>query len=224
MAEETKKTGPAIENYDLKLFGSMLLPSFLSGFVVVLISILTIGAMIYVSNYEGSSLQNDLFHYQIRNNEDIGIDENYGDISTSLSDNVLIDRAPVMVFWMFVGAIAYFVLTGIIQAFTTASEFEHELDYVHAQRKELLKTLYIKTSIRFGVLVAWFAYIKLFLDYIMPYSLAASRYGGSVILSFTGVMYTLLGLLVLIVGLHMHIILVRLVALRPRIFSQESSF
>lgn len=223
MSENINNSGPQKINYDLKLFSDSLLPSALSGIFAVIVSLFAIGSIVFITSYQGSSFQQDVLQFQNQSDSEIIVDD-YQDITNNFEQNVIIDRAPVMVFWMFVGALVYFMLTGILDAFSSAKKLEEELHFVHAKRKELLKMVYIKTALRLAILAIWLGYIMLFIKIILPYSLAAAHVGSSNILSISGIIWTVVALLILIIGIHIHVVLLRLAALRPRLFSQETSF
>lgn len=215
--------GPEKTNYDLKLFASLLVPSALSGLLCVLMSMFAVGTIALVTTYRGSGFKQEVLLSQVRVEND-AITEDYNYINDDLERNVLIDRAPVMVFWMFVGTLVYFMITGVAGAIASANALEHELSYVHAKRKELLRGVFIKSAIRLCVFALWLAFIMLFFRVLLPYCLAAAHVGAADILSIQGAFYTVIAFLVLIVALHIHVVMLRLVALRPRIFSQETSF
>lgn len=210
-------------NYDLKLFGSLLVPSMISGVLCVLAGLFIVGAIAVLTNYQGSSFQRELQHTQVRSeNEAIGEDYEY--ISEDFEQNAVLDRAPVMVFWMFVGTLVYFLVTGIAGAIANVNEIGQELHYMHVRRKQLLKEVYIKSALRFCVLGIWLGFIILFFRVLLPYCLAAAHVGAGSIATVSGSAYILLALIVLVICLHIHVVMLRLVVLRPRIFSQELSF
>lgn len=210
-------------NYDLKLFGSLLVPSVMSGVLCVLASLSLVGAIAVLTNYQGSSLQQELLQTQARSaNENIAEDYEY--ISEDFEQNAVLDKAPIMLFWMFVGTLVYFLVTGIAGAIASVSNLGEELHYMHVKRKRLLRDVYLKSAIRFCVLGLWLGFIVIFFRLLLPYCLAAAHVGAGSITTPTGVVYLLLAALVLTLCLHVHVVMLRLVVLRPRIFSQESSF
>jgi hypothetical protein len=215
--------GPEKKNYDLKLFGSSLLPSALSGLVSVLVGLFAVGTIAVLTNYQGSSFQQDVLNAQSRIEND-AIAEEYGVINDDLEQNIILDRAPVMVFWMFVGTLVYFMVTGTFGAIASASDLEDELHFVHVRRRELLREVYVKSAIRLCVLALWLGFTILFIKLLLPYCLAAAHVGAGNILSIKGAFYELLAFAVLTVAIHIHVVMLRLTALKPRIFSQEISF
>lgn len=224
MVEHTDSSNsPVRTNYDLRLFSSLLVPSALSGLMCVLVSLFTIGTIAVLTNYQGSSFQQDVLRSQTSIEND-AVTEDYNYINDDLERNVVIDRAPVMVFWMFVGTLVYFMVTGVTGAIAGAQSLERELGYVHVRSKELLRHVYIKSAIRFCVFGVWLGFIVLFFRLLLPYCLAAAHVGAGNITSFMGAFYIVLAFVVLTVSFHIHIVMLRLVALRPRIFSQETSF
>lgn len=222
------------KDYDLRLFAQMLKPSTLSALVCLLLSFFVVAGVVAMTRYQGSSFQRDVLGFQERkekdrqtefageNFEDFSVSEDYNQINDTFADSNLVRNIPVMAFWMFVGTLVYFLVTGIAGAIGGARDLGDELHFVHARRKELLAEVYTKSAIRFGALLIWLGYITLFFRIILPYVLAAAHVSAD--LSFKFAPYLLLSFLVLALGLHIHAIMVRLVALRPRLFAQETSF
>src|SRR5690606_12812645 len=171
-------SSPQKINYDLKLLGSLITPSALSGMICILISLFAVGGVVALTNYQGSSFQQDVQRFQNHASRE-NLENDFVDINSDFEQNILIDRAPVMVFWMFVGALVYLILSGIIGAVSSANQLEEEMHYIHAKRNELIKLVLTKSAIRLVVLAAWFGFILLFFKILLPYCLAASRVGGS---------------------------------------------
>lgn len=216
-------------DYDARLFAQLLKPSLLSGLTCLLVSFFAVIGLVVATNYQGSSFQQDVLGFQNRNNqteqsveEDFSVTDDYGQINDNFADSNLVRNIPVMAFWMFVGTLVYFVVTGVAGAFSTAREIGDELHFVHARRKELLQEVYIKSGIRLGALVLWFGYVTIFFRIIVPYVLAAAHVGGN--LSLKTAPYLLLAFVIAVLSLHIHSIMLRLVVLRPRVFSQDTSF
>jgi hypothetical protein len=224
MVETTNSSsGPMRTNYDLRLFSSLLVPSALSGLLSVLVSLFAVGTIAVLTNYQGSSFQQDVLRVRSGAEKEAVI-EDYNYINDDLERNIIIDRAPVMVFWMFVGTLVYFMVTGVSGAVAGARSLERELGYVHVRSKELLRHVYIKSAIRFCVLGVWLGFIMLFFRLLLPYCLAAAHVGAGNVTSVTGVFYIVLAIIVLTISFHIHVVMLRLVVLRPRLFSQETSF
>ena len=248
MPEDAPHTNARSSDYDIRLFAKLLRPSTLSTLVCLLISLFVVAGVAVMVNYRGSSFEQDLLGFQQRQEREkqdesapteevVFIDENgvefvatvsladdYQQINDSFANNSIVRNIPVMVFWMFVGVLVYFIVTGIAGALASAKAIDDELHYVNTSRKALLKEVYIKTGIRLATLIVWLLYIMLFFRVILPYVLAAANIGGSDILSIRAVPYTLLAFAVLAIALHLHLMLLRLVMLRPRLFSEETSF
>lgn len=222
------------KDYDIRLFAELLRPSTLSGLICVLISLLTVAGVVAMTNFQGSSFQQDLFGLQLRVEqerlstagieEEFSLSEDYGAINDNFANSNMVRNIPVMAFWMSVGILVYFLVTGIAGALASAKDIGDELNYVHAKRNELLRVVFIKLAIRLATLVIWLLYIMAFFRILIPYALAAANIGGSTIMTFGGILYALLSFAILAFSLHLHVILVRLVVLRPRLFSKDSSF
>lgn len=231
------------KDYDIRLFARLLRPSALSGLLCVLIAFLTVTGVVLASNYEVKGFRQELLGFQQRQEEEklakeqaeleqmmydpfgnVSLSADYGQINDSFANNNLIRNIPVMIFWMFVGALVYFLVTGIFGAFQEARNIGDELNYMHVRRQELLRVVYIKTGIRLATLVIWLLYVTLFMRIILPYALAAAHIAANNVLSFSALPYLALAFFSLVVSLHLHVMLLRLTLLRPRVFSADSSF
>lgn len=223
MQQDAPHTNATTRDYDWRLFLQLLKPSATSAITCILASLFVVAAIVGYINYQGSGFQYEFSQAQVRNQEEVFVDE-YGYVVEDFEQNNMLDKIPVMVFWMFVGTLVYFLVTGIAGAISSAGEINNELHYVHVHRKALLREVYIKTTIRLVILGLWLGYIILFFKFLLPYVIAAAHVGAGNITTFMGILYALLAMFILAVSLHMHVIMVRLVALRPRLFSQNTSF
>lgn len=235
MQDDDPRTATDAQSYDIRLFAQLLRPSSLSGLLCLLVAFFTVAGVAVIANYQGSGLQQDLLGLRQRTAEekanqdmyqiyDMSLSDDYGQINDTFADSNLVRNIPVMAFWMFVGMLVYFLVTGISGALGNAKGIEDELHYVHIKRKVLLREVYQKTAIRFCTFLFWLLYIQLFFRIIVPYVLAAAHIGGGNIVSLRAIPYMILSFVIMTVALHVHVILLRLVMLRPRVFSQETSF
>lgn len=87
-----------------------------------------------------------------------------------------------------------------------------------AQGKENMeKEVGTRLTVRLMTILLWIAYTYFFLTILLPYCIFASRIGISHIFEWEG-LYALAGFLLLLASLHVHIIFIRLLLLRPRVF------
>ena len=91
-----------------------------------------------------------------------------------------------------------------------------EMEYADARSKQAIgRSVRLRMGLRAASTLAWFGYTLFFFNGILPY--CASLMGsGSV--SATLSLKNLLAFLILLAATHLHIIFVRLLVLRPRLF------
>ena len=201
----------------LKQTWLLLQPSWLSGLIAIIASLATLAVAIVVSNYEGSSLQQELF--SARQGGPI-TSFNFQAVTDNLARNSVISNMPLFLFWAALGVIVYLFATSIWAAFSHAEELREEMEYVNAPRQNLVRTAALHAIVRLAALGLWIAYLQLFLKVLLPYVLAAAHVA-AVGLSLANFAYSFLALFVLFVGLQVHVIFLRLVLLRLRAFGND---
>lgn len=192
-------------NLDLQLFGILLRPSALSGFVSLFSAITTVAYTAVSNVYNGSFTL---------------AQGNYNSIGNKLDSNQFVSNLPLLTFWLLVGVVVYMFATNIVGAIHSAAELEAELShFTNMNRKNLVFIAVQKLSIRIIGLGLWIFYMLYFLHTTIPYVLALSVKGTTLTSPLRGVEYFVLAVLILSLSLHVHAILLRIIALRPRIFS-----
>ncbi|HET9174446.1 MAG TPA: hypothetical protein VFN56_04155 [Candidatus Saccharimonadales bacterium] len=190
----------------------LLAPSWLSGLVVVAASgIVTIGTIV-LSNYQGSTLQQQLF--EARAGQSTASVLGIQTITDNLAQNRIVNNLPLFLFWAGLGVIVYLFVVAIWNSISTAAKLREEMNYVHASRHALMLQEAQHTIFRLIVLGVWLIYVRVFLRALLPYGLAAAH--TAVHLSVRTVGYGLLSFVVIALALHVHVILLRLVLLRLR--------
>lgn len=239
MQDDNPHFNATAKDYDLRLLTQLIRPSSLSGLACLIISLLTVCGVVVALNFQGSGFRQDLLGYQQQQAEeaerkaqeaqldpfaDVSLTGDYGQINDNFANSNVVRNIPVMVFWMFVGTLVYFIVTGITGALGDAKAIGDELNYVHVRRKELLHEVYVKSAIRLATLVFWLLYIVVFFRIILPYVLAAAQIAAGDVMAPQAWPYLLLSFVILTLSLHLHIVMLRLTLLRPRVFAQETSF
>jgi hypothetical protein len=165
--------------------------------------------------YRSSSLQTLLQ----KNSDTPSAAVDYQTIDTTLPTDGFISNIPLLIFWAGVGVVAYLFTSAIVSALRSAVELEEEMNFVHARRKDLIQYAAERLIIRLGALLAWVFYLQYTLHTIVPYAIAVG-YAGTLEASWMlGVLYVLGAVAILIISGHAHTMLIRLIALRPRLFN-----
>jgi len=201
-----------MKNANIKALRILLTPSWLSGFIDGLVWVILVPAGLLSTHFIGSQWQQGLFN--------LGSDSSatYHQLTNHIQDNRLIGNLPLLIFWLGIGLIIYYLAVGLYEAFHSAVELREELEYVHARRRQLLRSVLEQLAIRSAALVAWIFYTAFFFRQLVPYILSALRSLGAAF-SLHNLEQGVLAALVLLIGLHLHTVLLRLVALKERVFS-----
>jgi hypothetical protein len=193
-----------------------LAPSWFSGIFVALISLCLCIGTIVISHYQTSSIRVDFLTYQAGQ-----ITSSYHKVSNNLSSSSFFGNLPLLIFWSLVGLIVYLFVVNLFAAIRNTADLTSELKYVNADRRSLLWVSAEHLLVRLVVLGFWVFYIKFFFHHILPYCIAVSLVGSSQSNLLLGGGYTLLAVVVMWAALHVNVVLLRLLLLRPRIFSDS---
>ncbi len=201
---------------DIKLFGLLLMPSWLSGFITITVSLFTVVGTIALSRYQSSSLRLDFLKYH-----SVHVANNYETVDSGLQANKLIANLPLLLLWGLVGLVVYMFATNIVNVIRNAANLTHELDYEHVNRRQLIWGVVKKLIFRLVVLALWIPFIMFFFHHLIADSIASALAGSAQLVTLQGAEYVLLAFVIMAASLHLHTILLRLLLLRPRIFTQS---
>ena len=206
--------------YDLRLIRLLLRPSLFSGLLTVLLSALALGynAWSYVS-------EEQLFYDYLFGYSGLGTYLWQHVQSTTWQETFL--NSPILYYALVVmaatiaGMIAFFLLQllGLV-----SHSLKEGWDSLHSHGKTartVANELLTRLGLRILSLLSWGFYAGFFISVIMPFILALNTMGVDSInasRSLEGLGECLGALLVLTVSMHLHVIFLRLVFLRPRVF------
>jgi len=197
----------------------LITPSWLSLLVSVCCALGLVIGVIFASNYQGTSYQQQVA--EIRANQVNAQFSNDDAEFNGLEGNTIVDVLPLLVMWGVIGIVIYFFAVAIVQSLQRAAEFKSELGYVNASRDDMFRMAIFHLAIRIVVAGLWLIFILLFFNQIVPYAvnsvLAASAVG---LVNLEGLLYLSLATVSIIVGMYIYTILLRLLFLKPRIFSK----
>lgn len=191
---------------------ALLIPSWLSALLAVVLGAGVVVGAIFLLYYHGSNLQ-----LLVTQQQESRLSNQV--ISNSLPANNWISDIPLFVFWAGVGVIAYWFVAALIQALHTVVELRQELEYVHVSRHELIRHAFERLAIRTLALIIWFVYLNFSVHHIMPYAIAVGYAGTAATNWLQGAVLILAGILAAAICLHIHTIFVRFIALKPRLFT-----
>ena len=210
----------APRQYTWKLFGLLLTPSWLSGCLSILAGIGAAAAVRLQQGYEGIPGQ-QIFAWQ------------YSSPNSSLGGllrhaqggrlGIFLSQAQVYALWFGIGLLVFIVIRALYESLSHSSQSLRELNYVHADRTRLLRELYARLLVRIATLAAWVILSVFTLRMVIPDALDAVHFAYGHLNHPAG--YWLLGTAMLAVALcaHLHVVLVRLLVGRPRLWHSQSS-
>jgi hypothetical protein len=195
----------------------LITPSWLSGFIGGAVAILVTSAGIVISRYQGSELQQQIFENQANAAANGTANGVYENITANIANNSLLNTVPMLLTWAAVGLVIYYLSVSIGQSMARTVDLREQMEYVHSSRQELMRQATRNTLVRLAAVIAWFVLIKLTIGVFVPYALAAASIAGDS-LSFASAGYALLAMAILFGTVQLHAIVLRLIALRPRLF------
>lgn len=117
------------------------------------------------------------------------------------------------------GVIVYISLESVTRSVDSVHETWEEIHFAQGSSRRLMEAqLGTRWIIRLAALVGWIVYWIVWLSVIIPFCLIASRAIFDDAASINAWLYAGLGLIIAIVSIHLHVIFVRLILLRPRVF------
>jgi hypothetical protein len=206
---------PSTSNFDAELFGILLLPSWLSGTIAIVLSLIFSVGTILLSIYQTSSIRVDYLQYQAAE-----LSNSYQQINNRLAENSFISNLPLLVFWSIVGLVVYLFAANLFAAIHNTAELHSQLrDYVNVDRKKLILSAFTHLGIRLLVLAVWTIYIFFFFHHVIPYCTAAAIAGSGHLGFVQNCLYEILAVILMVAAIHLHTIMLRLLLLKPRLFS-----
>lgn len=140
---------------------------------------------------------------------------------STLFKSPLTYNLAVVVIAAMVGAIVYTLLEGFRHTLEGTSNAITEIELATpTTRKVVEEEIIVRLFLRVTSLALWYFYWILFIGVMIPYCIMFSRTGVEQIsgTDISGVGFVALGLVILMIGVHVHIVFARLSMLRPRLF------
>lgn len=202
---------------NLQLIGVLLTPSWLSGFVSVVTSSGLAIFSVALAHYKGSDTQLQFYNYNAQRSHEIS-----QTIGRVLDSNQLISNLPLLVFWCLVGIVVYLFASNVASAFRQAADLRDQLThFAHISRRSLVRSAGERFGLRLTILLLWIPYLLFFFNQLVPYLIALALSASFELTTVGGIGYLLFAILIGSVGLHLHVVLLRLLILRPRLSSSD---
>ena len=203
-------------NTDEKLFILLLKPSILSAFVSIVAATGLVAATIIGSHYRSSDTRLQLLKY-LHSSDGLSIHN----AQHALDSNRVISNLPLLLFWILVGFVVYLCAINLYGLLREAADLREELtDNINTGRGAVIREVLEKLAIRIVVLAVSVPYILVFFHRLLPYAVALSLAASSQLTKLQGIEYEVLAFSLVVGGMHVFVILLRLLALRPRLLSR----
>lgn len=141
----------------------------------------------------------------------------FDSLSQSFFGNPLINNVLFFGFWLLIGLVAYAFVSGTGATIGAAHQLVEEEKMIHAHKQNLEKELITRLVLRAAALLAWVLYMVVFLRLFLPFAMLSFQVATQASFSVSSVYTTALGYLVIFTSLHLHVVLLRCLLLRPRV-------
>lgn len=123
---------------------------------------------------------------------------------------------------LLLGGITYAILALWARAGSTTTMQElHAADGVSRSAMRLEFKRRFKLRLIIGII--WLVYLQISLKIILPFCILASQVGIKALWEASGILYIVFALILFMAAMHGHVILLRLFALRPRLFGSKQA-
>ncbi|MET1033155.1 MAG: hypothetical protein ABWX94_01515 [Candidatus Saccharimonadales bacterium] len=207
-----------------RLASILLGPSLLSATVSTLLSVLVLG----IASWSYIKPDNGFYDYlfgpygltTVLQNSTNALSAVNGVFSSPAAYNV-----AVALFALFIGLLVYVFLEGMDHVATKTSNAFQEVELISDQviKKRAEHQAELRLGLRLATLVVWIMYLIFFARVIVPFCILIARLDTTqYLLTWHNVIAPLIGLALLLISMHVHVICMRLLVLRPRMFGGES--
>lgn len=197
----------------------LLLPSLLSFFLSASLAIL----LLVGSNWEFLIRSPLLSDYFFGPNGLVTVMQNSSGSLNSFWEAVVAGPFTYNILVLVVAAVVGLTVYAFLEGFDhLAARTNQTLSDMHDANKAYSRAIKMEAGVRLSVravsLVLWLVYWAYFSKIILPFSLLVFRTGLEDPFTAQGIQYNAIGIVVLILGFHLHVVLLRFIALRVRIF------
>ncbi|MEO8104878.1 MAG: hypothetical protein ABI602_00895 [Candidatus Saccharibacteria bacterium] len=193
---------------------AVLTPSILSGIVMAVLAVGTVFISLVATYGSSGVLQQGLGAAHSLSAP------TYHQITDSLARNPVASNAPLFLLWAAIGIIVYLFAVNIVSALGHGVQMEEELNYVNVPRRKLIRYEIMLLFIRLAVLLGWLLYLQVFVGRLLPFALAVVAAARSENLAVeVGQIIVVTG--GLFIGLHLHLVFLRLLLLKTRLFADQ---
>ncbi|HSW79947.1 MAG TPA: hypothetical protein VLG47_04170 [Candidatus Saccharimonadales bacterium] len=207
------------ESEDARLLVVFLSPSWLSALVCFLFGLFIIIGTVLLTHV-GSDVQQSLLGlHNVYTTSSLGTSVHT--VGNNFGQNQFLNNTLLFILWGTVGLVVYSIVQGALNELKEADKLLKELNYVHAKRNEIIKNVALRAAIRLGALIFWWFILRLLIFMIVPYAIAAAHISSANLTVPNDWLWSLIAGFACMIGLHILIVLTRLIFLRPRLFGEQ---
>lgn len=198
-----------------KLLRAFLLPSWLSGFVAVTVTVVIVGLAVIFTHFGTTVMQSLVGLQHAYAQSSVGV------ISNELASNTWLNNTLLFIMWGSVGLMAYSVAHGIFSEFSKAREVLREAHYINAEHQHILRNAILRETVKIAALAAWWLLFRYAIFTLIPHMVATAHIFAANPAQPSGWYSCLIESIVCIVIIHVLTVLMRLSLLRVRIFGTD---
>lgn len=140
-------------------------------------------------------------------------------VASTILDRTEFYAVFVTVVAAIIGLMVFTTLELLTRGADDIKESIEELRYAKSRFKEQIeREVALRWVIRGGAMIGWILYALLWLNVVLLFAIFIVRIGTTLAPDLVGIGYVLFGTLILIASIHIHVIFMRLILLRPRVF------
>lgn len=195
-------------------FLQLIMPSWFEAAVVFLVATIAVVLLVTPSLYAGSEFE-VYFSYVERNPTEL--QAGYNELSEKVNTSELAADISVFGLWALVGLAGYAIISSIMRVIRQTAQFHDELEYSHTDKRAVIIESVIHLGVRLLAVGGLYILLMLLLTRAVPlFALQFRSLNPSDTLLF--ITNCLLAGALIVVSTHAVTILLRLVALRTRVF------
>ncbi len=202
----------------LKNIGELLQPTVASIATSLIFTFIMVGAGLWYTDLRTGVLFNALTFGSSSAATTITSQTTLSDLNDHIFGNPLLNKILFYAMWLLIGCLVYILVSALVSMGSESVEAVEEMKYVHAKRKQMEAVFLSRLGVRGVAAVLEIAYTILFVKLLVPYSLYAVHVGANQTQILPAIAYIALGSVVLLLSFHVHVVLLRTIALRTRLF------
>jgi hypothetical protein len=211
---------PKINKNSLRLFYSLLLPSWLSGVIALIIGLIIFAGPFLLLHFGTTAQEGFLgLHIVYQHSSLTTIAHS---VSTQFLGNPHVGQAVFVGFWGAVGLVTYLIGESLVRRAENFFTIVQEFGYVHVARHQLFQYHLVRSAVQILAVIAWCILLSLFIYKILPYSIAAAQLSSEPGATSSNWLTSLAYSAGCILAIHALTVFLRLMVLRPRVFGQSS--